>query len=76
MIIAPYWTDLDITDGDVFFKETTQTDLLDYITTQVRSVEPDMTLFEAHWAFVVTWMNVKRKHITEVCIPVILCEHM
>jgi len=68
VIIAPYWTELDITDGGiVFFKETTQTELLEYISAEVKSVEPSLAQFEAHWAFVVTWRNVKSKEIEEVC---------
>ena len=68
MIIAPYWTELDITDGGiVFYKETTQTELLEYISAEVKSVEPSLAQFEAHWAFVVTWRNVKSKEIVEVC---------
>jgi len=69
VIIAPYWTDLDITDGgNVFFKETTQPELLDYISTEVKSVAPSFTHFEAHWALIVTWVNVKSKRFIEVCV--------
>ena len=58
-IIAPYWTDIDITDtGNVFFRESTDSKILDKITDEIKIINPRLTKFKAHWAFIVTWDNV------------------
>ena len=58
-VIAPYWNDIDITyTGNVFFKESTENEILDEITNEIRNVNSRLADFKALWAFIVTWDHV------------------
>ena len=58
-IIAPYWTNIDINNsGNVFFRESTNNEILLKITNEIKIVNPGLTEFKAHWAFIATWENV------------------
>ena len=59
-VIAPYWTDIDITyTGNVFFRESTEDEILDEITNEIRNVNYlRLADFKAYWAFIVTWDQV------------------
>ncbi|EOA93462.1 Alpha-tectorin [Anas platyrhynchos] len=53
--VAPYWGDVDnVLGGDVFYRETTDPELLGLITKQINQYFPDIP-FTATWAFVATW---------------------
>lgn len=56
--VAPYWGDVDnVLGGDVFYRETTDPELLGLITKQINQYFPDIP-FTATWAFVATWEHV------------------
>ena len=58
-VIAPYWTDIDITDtGNVFFREAIEDEILDKITNEIRTANSKLANYKAHWAFIVTWDHV------------------
>jgi len=62
-VIAPYWTDIDITHtGNVFFRESIEIEILERITNEIKTANPRLTKFKAHWAFIVTWENVIKKN--------------
>ena len=42
----------------MFFRESTNNEILLKITNEVKIVNPRLTEFKAHWAFIVTWDNV------------------
>ena len=58
-VIAPYWTDIDITDtGNVFFRESVEDEMLDKISNEIRTANVKLANYKAHWAFIVTWDHV------------------
>ena len=58
-IIAAYWTNIDIRNsGNVFFRESTDNEILLKITNEIKIVDPRLTEFKALWAFIATWDNV------------------
>ena len=62
-VIAPYWTDIDIsTGGNVFFRESMENEILNRITSEILATNPKLTEFKAHWAFIITWENVTKNH--------------
>ncbi|XP_069105864.1 protein mesh-like [Argopecten irradians] len=58
-IIAPFWADVDIRNGGtVWYRETTDSSILQRATDEVRLYYPSQTSFRADWVFVATWDNV------------------
>ncbi|CAC5415650.1 Protein eyes shut homolog,Fibropellin-3,Protein crumbs homolog 2,Protein crumbs homolog 1,Neurogenic locus Notch protein,Neurogenic locus notch homolog protein 3,Alpha-tectorin,Delta and Notch-like epidermal growth factor-related receptor,Neurogenic locus notch homolog protein 4,Delta-like protein C,Fibropellin-1,Neurogenic locus notch homolog protein 2,Protein crumbs,Protein jagged-1b,Protein jagged-2,Sushi, von Willebrand factor type A, EGF and pentraxin domain-containing protein 1,Neurogenic locus notch len=58
-IIAPYWGDVDTRNGgDIWFRETHDSGLLQRSSTEIQSVFPEQTEFNATWIFIITWSNV------------------
>ena len=59
-MIAALWTDIDTeaNDGRVYYRETTDADLLQRATDDVRSAFDALSQFTATWVFVATWHKV------------------
>ena len=59
-MIAALWTDIDTSrnGGRAYFRETTDADLLQRATNDVRSAFGALTQFTATWVFVATWHKV------------------
>lgn len=58
-IVAPFWADVDIRNGgDVFYRETTNSTILQRATDDVRVYVPSQIRFSAAWVFIATWDNV------------------
>ena len=68
-VIAPYWSDFDITQsGNIYFKETVDAQALKTISAEVGKFDTRMNKFTPHWAFIATWENVQRYgDNSEVC---------
>ena len=57
--MAPFWADVDTNNGgEVFYRETTDPNLLQQATDDVRSVYVGQRKFRATWLLVVTWYKV------------------
>lgn len=62
-IIAPFWTDIDTTNGgQLWYRPTTQNSVLQQGTSKIRSLFPNILNFVASWMMVVTWENVAAYH--------------
>nr|XP_022323656.1 protein mesh-like [Crassostrea virginica] len=58
-MIAPFWADIDTTrGGTVWYRETTDKQLLDRATDEVRAYFPKFMKFRASWIFIATWDHV------------------
>jgi hypothetical protein len=58
-LIAPYWTDIDTRKGgDIWYRESTNSTLLQRVSLEIRRVFPEQYKFEASWLFIATWDNV------------------
>ncbi|XP_048768421.2 protein mesh-like [Ostrea edulis] len=58
-MIAPFWADVDTTrGGTVWYRETTDDDLLNRASEEVRTYFPQFYRFKASWLFVATWDRV------------------
>uniref|UniRef100_K1QM71 Sushi, nidogen and EGF-like domain-containing protein 1 n=1 Tax=Magallana gigas TaxID=29159 RepID=K1QM71_MAGGI len=58
-MIAPFWADIDTTRGGaVWYRETTNADLLDRTTKEVTNNYPNFFRFKASWIFIATWDRV------------------
>ena len=59
-MIAALWTDIntEANAGRVYYRETTDADLLQRATNDVRSAFDALSLFTATWVFVATWHKV------------------
>jgi hypothetical protein len=61
-VIAPYWADVDtsVNDGRVYYRQTTNSDLLSKATSDIRKIFTDRGFysFTAEWLMIVTWYNV------------------
>eukprot|EP00079_Xenopus_tropicalis_P037289 XP_017951060.1 PREDICTED: flocculation protein FLO11-like isoform X32 [Xenopus tropicalis] len=56
--LAPFWADVyNINQGDIYYRESTNTTLLSQATTDIRRYFPNKN-FSAKWVFVATWNNV------------------
>ena len=60
--IAVFWADVDTSygQGQVYYREVTDTDLLGRITTDIVQVygSQGLSYFTAQWAYIVTWYQV------------------
>ena len=58
-IIAPYWADVDITGtGDIYYRQTTDDDLLARATEQIRTAFPYSQVVSVENLLVATWDRV------------------
>ena len=58
-LVAPFWADVDTTKGgDVFYRETTDPNLLQQATDGVTAAFVDHRQFKATWLFITTWYEV------------------
>lgn len=58
-IIAAYWGDVDTHNGgDIWYRETHDPVLLRRASTEIQSVFPEQSQFNANWIFISTWSNV------------------
>lgn len=58
-LVAPFWADVDTRKGgDVFYRETTDPNLLQQATDHVTSTYVDQQNFRATWLFIATWNEV------------------
>lgn len=58
-LVAPFWADVDTRNGgDVFFRETTDPNLLQQATNDVTAIFVDQRKFKATWLLIATWYEV------------------
>lgn len=58
-LVAPFWADVDTRNGgDVFYRETTDPNLLQQATNDVTATFVDQTTFKATWLLIATWYKV------------------
>ncbi|NXS59617.1 TECTA protein, partial [Brachypteracias leptosomus] len=56
--VTPFWADVDnVRGGDIFYRQSTQRDLLETITRDINRYFPNLP-YVASWAFVATWEHV------------------
>ena len=60
VLVLPYWTDINLWEGDsdVYFRQTTDSAILDEITADLHNGFNCSEDFQATWALIVTWHNV------------------
>ena len=59
-MIAPFWSDVDtLKGGTVWYRETTEIDLLERATVEIKTYFPNFFRFKASWIFIATWESVK-----------------
>ena len=58
-LVAPFWADADTRNGgNVFYRETTDPNLLQQATYDVTATFVDQRKFKATWLFIATWHEV------------------
>ncbi|XP_069118209.1 protein mesh-like isoform X2 [Argopecten irradians] len=58
-IVSPFWADVDIRNGGtVWYRETTDREILLRATNEIRLYYPSQLHFYASWIFIATWDNV------------------
>ena len=58
-LVAPFWADVDTgIGGDVFYRETTDPNLLQQATNDVTATYVDHRKFKATWLLIATWYEV------------------
>ena len=58
-VVAPFWADVNTNNGgEVFYRETTDPNLLQQATDDVKSVYVSQRKFRATWLLVATWYKV------------------
>ena len=58
-LISPYWTDIDTSNGgDIWYRESTNSTLLQRVSQEIRGVFPEQYKFHPSWLFIATWDNV------------------
>jgi len=58
-LVAPFWADVDTRKGgDVFYRETTDPNLLQQATNHVTATYVGHQNFRATWLFIATWNEV------------------
>jgi hypothetical protein len=58
-LIAPFWADVDTRNGgDIWYRETTNSTLLQMVSEEISAVFPEQHKFQATWVFIATWSNV------------------
>ena len=62
IFLSAFWCDIDASqnDGQIFYRETKDADLLQRLTTDILQLfgHRGLYFFEAKWAYVVTWIKV------------------
>ena len=62
IFLSAFWCDIDASrnDGQIFYRETKDADLLKKLTTDILQLfgHRGLYFFEAEWAYLVTWINV------------------
>jgi len=58
-LVAPFWADVDTQNGgEVFYRETTDLNLLQQATNDVTATFVDERKFKATWLLIATWYKV------------------
>ena len=59
-LVAPFWADVDTTinHGSVYYRQTTNADILERASQDIRGAFIDQPRFYATWVFVSTWYQV------------------
>ncbi|XP_046338970.2 sushi domain-containing protein 2-like isoform X2 [Haliotis rufescens] len=58
-IIAPFWADVDVqVGGKVWYRESSDFQLLEKATVEIKTYFPALRRFRANWMFIATWDNV------------------
>ncbi len=58
-LVAPFWSDVDTThQGDVYYRQTTDSSILDQATQDVCNVFVNLANFQASWVLIATWYDV------------------
>ena len=57
LVIAPFWT--NVFDSDVWYRVTTNNDIIQRVSEDVASAFPELTTFSATEVLIVTWDNVR-----------------
>ena len=58
-LVAPFWADVNTNNGgDVFYRETTDPNLLQQATNDVTVTFVDQRKFKATWLLIATWYDV------------------
>ena len=58
-LVTPFWADVDTTvAGQVFYRESTDPDLLQQATDDVTTTYVNHRKFKAKWLFIATWYEV------------------
>ncbi|XP_062583115.1 protein mesh-like [Saccostrea cucullata] len=58
-LLTPFWADVDTTKGGhVRYRETTDPNILDKASHEIKAYFPDFSRFHAAWVFIATWDNV------------------
>ncbi len=59
-LVLPYWADVNLWEGnsDVYFRQTTDSAILDDVTADLHYGFNCSGEFQATWALIVTWHNV------------------
>ncbi|KAJ8035366.1 Sushi domain-containing protein 2 [Holothuria leucospilota] len=60
VLIAPFWADVDTSNnrGNIYYRQSTESTLLNNVTNDVRNVFILYSDYIATWAFISTWENV------------------
>ncbi|XP_048735670.2 sushi, nidogen and EGF-like domain-containing protein 1, partial [Ostrea edulis] len=67
-IIAPFWTDIDTTEGgSLWYRTTNDVTTLQRGASTVHSLFPDITQFTPTWMMVVTWDDVAAYSCSTTC---------
>ncbi|XP_052091067.1 protein mesh-like isoform X1 [Mytilus californianus] len=58
-LVAPYWADMDTRNGgDIWYRETTNSTLLQKASVEIQTIFPRQYNFKASWMFIGTWKEV------------------
>jgi hypothetical protein len=58
-MIAPFWADINTRNGgNIYYRETTDSELQDKAAIEVRLAYPNLSSFSAGWLFIATWDQV------------------
>lgn len=58
-LVAPYWADIDTRNGgDIWYRETTNSTLLQKASEEIQRIFPRQYNFKASWMFIGTWKEV------------------
>nr|XP_022329850.1 sushi, nidogen and EGF-like domain-containing protein 1 [Crassostrea virginica] len=66
-IIAPFWTDIETSNGGQLWYRTTQNSELQQGTNKIRSLFSNIENFAATWMMIVTWDNVAEYNCGSTC---------